>query len=112
MAQFAAWYKPYAIAYTCVFIARLASYDWQWLNCLYEEFGPENKPKLPFSIRCISTMWSACEMLINSKDINMEHPTLHATHYADNDAAYQAYMFLRLCHLLRDIKHLIKMVHH
>lgn len=55
------WYVNLIEKYNCRFIARPSSYDWQWINCLYEEFKPIGKPRLPFNIFCLSTMKKICE---------------------------------------------------
>lgn len=36
-------------------VARPGGYDWQWLNCYYNEFGPKNKPYIGFKPFCLST---------------------------------------------------------
>ena len=112
MIDFSNWYKFYSDKYNCVFIARPSSFDWQWINCLYEEFGPANKPVLPYSIICLSSIFKTAIMLgidwNNTIAPLFEHPTIKLTHYADDDALYQAYMYLRITHWLKKnlkIKH-------
>ncbi|XWV25304.1 DNA polymerase III subunit epsilon [Tupanvirus deep ocean] len=99
MKSFAEWYSNILSSYNCTFIARPSSFDWQWINCIYDEFGPENKPKLPFSIICVSSIMKLFGFLGFSWD-NIIKPQLDdqrygMTHYADDDALYQAYMFVK-----------------
>lgn len=100
MEDFANWYADLLSKYKCIFIARPASYDWQWINCLYDEFAPKIKPSLPFSIVCISSILKVFDWLNIDWDTVIkpliDHQVLKVTHYADDDALYQAYMFLRV----------------
>lgn len=105
MADFAAWYADLISKYNCKFIARPASFDWQWLNCIYDEFAPANKPPLPYSITCLSTILKMLEFIGVDYDTVIkplfDHPTIKLTHYADDDALYQAYMYLRVVHWMK-----------
>lgn len=100
MADFCDWYRKLTETYNCTFIARPASFDWQWLNCVYDEFGPKEKKPLPFSITCVSTIIKFLRMCgISEKDTIdplFVNPRIQMTHFADDDALYQAYMYQRL----------------
>jgi DNA polymerase III epsilon subunit-like protein len=105
MESFTNWYGDLLSKYNCVFIARPSSFDWQWLNCIYDEFGPTKKPLLPYSVTCVSTMCKFLGMIDVdwNKTIKplFDHPRLKMTHFSDDDAAYQAYMYLRIIHWMR-----------
>lgn len=103
MLKFALWYKNLLEKYNCIFVARPASFDWQWINCVYDEFGPSDKPSLPFSITCISTLKKVAEMF-GMPSSHIEHHNIHMTHYADDDALYQAYMYLRINNWIKNKK--------
>ena len=45
--------------YNIKWVARPSAYDWQWLNCYYNEFGPEGKSSIGYSALCISTLLTA-----------------------------------------------------
>ncbi|QKF94356.1 ribonuclease H [Fadolivirus algeromassiliense] len=97
MAEFAAWYRELNKKYVVRFLAKPASYDWQWINALYDEYGPENKLKLPFSIICLSSLLKVVDIVgADWKDIDLRDPTMPHTHYADEDALGQAYAYLKL----------------
>lgn len=76
-------------------IAKPSSYDFQWINCLFNKYLPKYPIQLPFSITCISTMLKTCEML-NIKLNNLKTDKLKHTHYALDDAIQQGYMYLRM----------------
>ena len=105
MESFARWYSDLKGKYNCTFVARPASYDWQWINALYDEFAPINMPPLPFSITCISTINKLLvELGVSHNDIIkplITHPKFNNTHYADEDALHQAYMYLRMLNWMR-----------
>jgi hypothetical protein len=101
MTEFAAWYAELSNKYDIVaWVAKPSSYDMMWVTCLYEEFGPKDKPAIPFSIRCIGTLaWAlnkAGFMPYDAVDKTLQH-----THNAVDDAMGQAFTFLKLKHSLK-----------
>lgn len=59
--------------YKIVWVARPSAFDWQWLNCYYNEFGPDDKPNIGFSASCISTaFWIYCQQNKLSKEQQKE----------------------------------------
>jgi len=106
MAEFATWYHSLQKSYDGLyFVMKPASYDWQWINALYDEFGPVDRPTLPFSNRCLSSMIALTREITtlsgNALDKLITCPTVKHTHMADDDAHEQGYKYLRLLHLLR-----------
>ncbi|XWV26566.1 hypothetical protein QJ857_gp0501 [Tupanvirus soda lake] len=99
MKSFSDWYSHLLSSYNCTFIARPSSFDWQWINCIYDEFGPDNKPPLPFSIICISSIIKSFGFIgLNWENIikpHLDNQKYVMTHYADDDALYQAYIFVK-----------------
>lgn len=63
MKEIADMYNKYKEeGYRITWVARPAAYDWQWVNCYYNEFGPLDKPNIGFSCSCISTAyWLYCQ---------------------------------------------------
>ena len=99
MKEFEEWYRELNKKFIIKFVAKPSSYDLQWLNCLYDEYGPEKKLKLPFSIICLSTIYKMLEMF--NVDMNLISKLTHSdalphTHYADADALGQAYAYLKV----------------
>jgi hypothetical protein len=99
MREFHDWFDALNQAYTVRFVAKPAAYDWQWLNCLYAEFGPADKLDLGFKATCLSTMLHVCELA--GADRNTLHREISFTgfkhtHMADEDALQQGYQFLKL----------------
>ncbi len=98
MAEFATWWKETKDRATrCTWIARPASYDWQWVNGWYEKFGPADKVALPFSVTCLSTMIRTLETLFFlKKELDESFAALPTkmTHTAVEDAEHQLGMYL------------------
>ncbi len=75
------------------------------INCIYDEYGPENKLSLPFSVTCISSIKKIFDILkINPEIVKnlLYHPRFGMTHYADDDALYQAWMYLRITNWIKN----------
>ena len=105
MKEFAEWYKDLNKKFIVKFVAKPSSYDLQWLNCLYDEYGPEKKLKLPFSITCLSTIYKMLEML--NVDMNLISKLTHSdalphTYYADAVALGQAYAYLKVTNWMKN----------
>jgi hypothetical protein len=102
MKEFSEWYYDLTTKYSGLrFVMKPASYDWQWINALYDQYGPLNKPVLPFSNKCLSTM---INLVSNYKGISNNNiwqmikppADLQHTHFADADAHEQGYSYLKL----------------
>ena len=84
-------------------VARPASYDWQWLNGYYDEFGAKDKTRLGFKARCISTMFDVYKAVNNltkkEEDAAWDRMTAgHSmTHNPLDDAKFQAVLYIGLC---------------
>jgi hypothetical protein len=87
-------------------VARPASYDWQWLNCYYHEFGPKEKPSLGFKARCISTMYDIYKEIhdLDGAAESAAWAEMTAgqamTHNPLDDAKFQAVLYMSLCNRL------------
>lgn len=80
------------------------SYDWQWINCMYDEFGPQEKIRLPHSCVCLSTTFKNAEMLgLGRSEVAefVKNPVVMHTHFADDDAYEQGYAYLKVCYYMR-----------
>lgn len=105
MEDFAYWFNKYSIQYNCKFVMRPASFDMMWLNDLYYKYGPIEKPTLPHSAICVSTLINSAKIFWPEKTNEIEnmlkHPTLGMSHMADDDSAYQAYMYLKMMSFMK-----------
>lgn len=104
MLEFDKWYRDLDSKYNIKIVCKPSSYDWQWINCLYDEFGPEKKIRLPFSCMCLSTMFKTAEMIGCKRDEvtkYVKNPVVMHTHFADDDAYEQGYSYLKLCYFLK-----------
>jgi hypothetical protein len=62
MSEIADIYNKYKNTHKITWVAWPSAYDWQWLNSYYHEFGPNDKPDIGFSAKCISTaLWIYCK---------------------------------------------------
>jgi hypothetical protein len=109
MLQFHEWYRSIIEKYNIKVVCKPSSYDWQWINCLYDEFGPENKLTLPFSCLCLSTMYRMLEFIGCKRSFITKltsHENFKHTHLSDDDALEQAYAYLKMSYF---IKHNVKL---
>lgn len=92
--------------YEWYFMADPASFDWQWLNTLYDRYGRKNKFPIGYKAICMDGMEKA--ILAMGFPIPDTRPTegyehLKMSHFADDDAEYQAYQYLILRKFLREM---------
>ena len=83
------------------FVAHPASYDWQWLNCVYDEFGAAVRDKfpLPYSITCSSTLDKLLRRTASNERAYtdfLKNNKMRHSHLAHEDALKQAYQYLRM----------------
>ena len=105
MKDFADFYADLLSKYNCKFVAAPASFDWQWIKCIYDEFGPKNKIDLPFSIECYSSIKRlAIQLGLERKFIDQltTHQDFPHTHFAHDDAVEQGYAYLQLVYWLKN----------
>lgn len=109
MLEFDKWYRQIIRKYNIKVVCKPSSYDWQWVNCLYDEYGPEPKLMLPFSCICLSTMFRVVELIGCKKDSVIrltKHINFKHTHLSDDDALEQGYAFLKLSYFIKQNIHL------
>ena len=107
MQQLSGWLHELSERYTIVrWVAAPAGYDWQWVNCMYYRYPPNNAYKLPFKAECMSSILAGLgymgykEAALMYIEDGTEH--LPHTHYALEDATEQAYKYLRLLQFMRE----------
>lgn len=105
MLEFDLWYREIIQKYNIKIVCKPASYDWQWVNCLYYEFGPQDKLSLPFSCICISTMYKMLEFVGVKRSFTTNltsHGNFQHTHLSDDDALEQGYAYLKLAYFIKN----------
>lgn len=88
-----------------VFVAKPTSYDLPWLRQILID-GAVETDLIPHSSVCISSLLKGLDFLgINRKEVNatVRAEELPHTHFADDDALGQLYMFLQLRRLYREV---------
>ena len=103
------WLNELSKKYKIVrFVAGPSSYDWQWVNNIYEEYPSSERYELPYSAECSSSLTRALVYMGRDKAEIEEYcqqgadPYLPHTHYALDDALREAYCYTRLRKLLRE----------
>lgn len=96
--------------YDWYFVADPASFDWAWLSQFYDRFGPASKLPIGYKATCIDGIEKALEVIGFTREQIRHVATppaafgLAMTHFADDDAHYQAYGYLSLLDLLRMLR--------
>jgi DNA polymerase III alpha subunit (gram-positive type) len=89
-----------------VWVASPACFDWMFLKCYYEKFGPANATEIGYSSRCLSTlMWAYCQQNNITKQTRENFTKKLAdncphTHKSTDDARAQGLSFINLCRLM------------
>jgi hypothetical protein len=88
--------------YKLVYVARPTSFDIPWVKTILD-YIPSNT--LSHTGLCISTMLKVCDYIGIDRDVInkvIRNDKLPHTHYADDDALQQLYMFLQLKNFLQN----------
>lgn len=105
MSRVARFYEGHAKRYDIRWVAGPACFDWMFLKCYYEAYGPCDRPDIGFSCRCLSerkrTFWNMTKMT------TARWESLSAawaggvvpTHRAIDDARYQGIIYIHLRNL-------------
>lgn len=107
MKQVALWFSISAKRYVIKFVAKPANFDWMFLKCYYEKYGPDDKFNIGFFCHDLTSLLRAYMQIYNitSKQdktnflANLSN-RLPYTHNALDDARYQGEMYMRLRNLL------------
>lgn len=95
--------------YRYYLIADPASFDWQFFNTFYDEYGPSDKIDIGYKSICMDGMEKALGFL--GIPFDTITPTeafgCRMTHLADDDSEYQAYQYLMLLRVMNQYKALI-----
>lgn len=107
MLQLSNWLSSFTSSNICVkWVARPANFDWMWLKCYYEAYGPINRPPIGFFCHDLSALvlcYIKCHGITDRKafedSLTGGRPY---THHALDDAICQGEMYTRLRRLLAD----------
>lgn len=106
MSDLVEFLKPLYLKYRVSWIASPACFDWMWLKCYYETYGPVIKPNIGYFCHDLSSMLNVYMKIHKIQIENCQefknqlmngHPY---THNALDDAKCQGYMYLNLRKLL------------
>jgi DNA polymerase III alpha subunit (gram-positive type) len=94
------WSKEWRLQW----IAYPAAFDWQWVKDIYEHYNQPGDPDIGYSAKCISTLLWGYEKTHGIKTPEQKEALkkelageLTLTHNAEEDARYQARIFVNLC---------------
>jgi hypothetical protein len=110
MASLAQWLHRHYETFLVKFVARPANFDWMWLKCYYEKYGPPKKPKIGYFCHDLSALMRAYQKCHGVQDkkkfMNQLSREAPYTHNALDDAVCQGRMYMSLRTLLdRDANH-------
>lgn len=96
------WLKDLSKTYNIFWLAFPAAFDWQWLNYVWQHYGPagdEERFNLGFKAECGSAIRSVVKGLLHDEKPFLDFITpskLVVTHDALDDATSQAYTYLKM----------------
>lgn len=100
-------WEKYSSHYKLKWIANPAAYDWQWVNCIYDEFRDPSWPDIGYSAKCIGTLFSVYSRLkkISAAEEDAKEEAMmkalqepgHVAHNPEHDARVQGKLFFVLC---------------
>jgi hypothetical protein len=94
-----------SLNYDWYFVADPAAFDWQWLNSFYDKFGPSDKTYLGYKAICMDGMEQCLRFMGQMHNISIpDSANVAMTHFADDDAEYQAYYFMLLQQHIQGVK--------
>lgn len=100
----AQWLDKYSQSHHIKWIARPANFDWMWLKCYYETYGPKVKPDIGFYCQDLTSLIQAYVLCNKISDKLAFITSLTAnstcTHNALDDALCQGTMYMNLRKLL------------
>jgi DNA polymerase III alpha subunit (gram-positive type) len=104
MLQLSQWLNKFTRHYIIKWVASPASFDWMFLKCYYEMFGPTTKMDIGFFCHDLVSLLRTFAVMHNIKNVTNLRRFLgqpeHPTHHALDDATNQGYIYMRLRTLL------------
>jgi len=105
MQLFANWLRKYD-KYDIKWVARPANFDWMWLKCYYEKYGPQDRPDIGYYCHCLSSLIRAYCLTHNIYDQKKFILALSGnyvyTHRALDDAMAQGICYMNLRRLFNN----------
>lgn len=107
MYQIAKFIRVFSGLFELRWVAGPAAFDWMFLKCYYDRYGPPDRPDIGYSCHCLSEVKRICHDLLEDATIEQylssATPALSHTHDALDDAREQGYTYLALRQLLRTV---------
>lgn len=104
MSLLAVWFQLHYQNFSIKFVARPSNFDWMWLKCYYEKYGPKNKPNIGYFCHDLSSLMRAYQKCHDIRDkkkfITQLSGDAPYTHNALDDAICQGRMYMTLRRLL------------
>ncbi len=106
MEKFATWLETHSSKYVIQWVAGPANFDWMFLKCYYEAYGPLDKPDLGYSCHDLFSM-----LISHCKENNIDrHSVVRSlsqdneyTHHALDDATCQGVVYMNMRQKLSQI---------
>jgi len=104
MESLSEWLQKHSKTSSIKWVARPSNFDWMWLKCYYEKYGPLEKPDIGFYCHDLSSLLRAYCLTHNIQDKKKFQLILAGrykyTHNALADALCQGNMYMNLRKLL------------
>lgn len=108
MSQLSRWLFKHSESHRIVWVASPANFDWMFLKCYYEKYGPAKKYDIGFYCHDLTALLRAFTMLTNVKDRDVFVRYLRGgcdiTHNSLDDATCQGHMYMNLRALIRRVR--------
>lgn len=100
------WLKTYSRTMRVTWVASPSCFDWMFLKCYFEAYGPQDKQELGFSCQCLPSLARGYAMLQRvsvSRVMNsLGGPRMPCDiHHALSDAIYQGHCYMNLRHHIK-----------
>lgn len=101
-------------SYRICWIASPSNFDWMFLKCYYEKFGPKHKPRIGFFCQDLQSMETTLRLIMNGTNfsskqfksfLSLHHPT---THHSLDDAIRQGVRYINVRYIIKQLQTCIK----
>jgi hypothetical protein len=100
MEELSAWLTSHAANYEIKWVANPSNFDWMFLKCYYDAYGPETRFDIGYFCHDLASLVRAYMIMSGKRDkqaLLTELSGGHAyTHHALDDAIYQGHVYMNL----------------
>ena len=105
MHRLSEWLTKYSVRFNMKWVAGPCNFDWMFLKCNYETFGPVGKYDIGFFCHDLTSLMRSYMIIFNIANMRAFREEISdnykCTHNALDDATCQGIMYMNLRHLLK-----------